>query len=1292
MTRKPKFDIPKIDIDDIVKSVKGPTSATYDPAKQAAGSKKRLEGAGIDVEAATDNRNPVEKFLNLPKNQFFLLDALEILGRPQQALYGLKSGAYQDFQEDAFSPYQKRYDDLQILNNPNNPAMYADYKKKLAELDTEIAAAGKPSDLKEGYTYIPYMSLIDNMQERNKSQAAAAWAGLTGNQYLTGKDVLTQSTPGVFRGVAGFVLDVFVDPIDLKFIKVKGVKEAKNILEEAADAALKLEKAGDSKAATQLALEALNKAKDSSKAFKIKVNNINDLTNVLEANKSAASDLLMQTADSVNAMRSSLEFAFQGALDLSKGIIQKSDALIVSSAKFADKIRGLDPTSADAMLGIGEKIAYLTRYTDLKTGIDDAIKSFVGLPSNVKILIKKVTGKKFIADKELYAIQKALKEGTDELFTEFMSDIAAKIAKNPEIYAKYKNLSKAAAKKLFDQDVQVLYEAVHRYRPKVTLRELLKGRKNGVALYVNAETMNDLVLAIRKITGEIYDEATLMKTLFKKTVLGNGKEAYIIQDYILKDIYKNVKKTVGEASDFVATPAVYDGASTITDAKGVIRLNPNRTLDGRAALDDFLDAKIDASRFYTDEQLDAARKLLEDSVMGKSLSFVDDIIERMAGVLDPRFGTKFRKNFVEEGLSPHNVSEAWIKLKAGIVESGRTTVLKGDEAAFTARGFNMSAGEAQLVAEDIIKTQLAKGTLSPEVAAFVNKHGIPPMFAQEMQMSLTAFASKGTKLGEASNMISEFALKGTLLDTTFVRPASPGRVPRGFEKLSRDAFLSKLEGMSQYIEDVKSVKDVKKILKNLPDQVFVDTRVFEAIGILSNPKEAGVFLNLIDKVNNLFKGAKLFTFGFLKNNIIGNLANMFLSGINMGDLTRVSPEAFTILKEGPELLYKQVNKVGVLDATQLKRLEAYKEFVAEGFVDVTKDLLDLPPVIAKAINSNAPKSTKKLDALLGFFARVNNQQDMQFRMMAYLIGKENPNKYLKLGMTTPGEFVRYSLFDPNELSKFEKQYVKRLVPFYTFTKKNLMFQMRTIVDNPTAYNRMRKWEDKKWDIFDLEEEDVEEYKREAGWIPIFRFKDGQYVAIKANMPTSELDEFLKDPLNKTLGSIAPLFRAPFEIASNYQLFTGRPVQEFAGQESRLRAELKEVFPNLPSWAEIPGGRLGEYMLSQSGLDTPINSLVRTASTPWELMNTPEDPMGENFQTTVDTIASGPLRSIIGMGDPAQNRLSLDYQNRDLLADKIKYYKQQGVDVPTITELENRRKFRYLKDLEIRMSKFKPRNR
>ena len=48
----------------------------------------RLRAAGIQPEEATDNRNFLEKLLNLPEDQNVLFDVLEIINRPQQALFG----------------------------------------------------------------------------------------------------------------------------------------------------------------------------------------------------------------------------------------------------------------------------------------------------------------------------------------------------------------------------------------------------------------------------------------------------------------------------------------------------------------------------------------------------------------------------------------------------------------------------------------------------------------------------------------------------------------------------------------------------------------------------------------------------------------------------------------------------------------------------------------------------------------------------------------------------------------------------------------------------------------------------------------------------------------------------------------------------------------------------------------------------------------------------------------------------------------------------------------------------
>lgn len=60
-------------------------TSSFDIQKQLSNYKTRL---GDAAEEATDTRNPIEKALNLKKDQNVLFDIFELLGRPQQALFG----------------------------------------------------------------------------------------------------------------------------------------------------------------------------------------------------------------------------------------------------------------------------------------------------------------------------------------------------------------------------------------------------------------------------------------------------------------------------------------------------------------------------------------------------------------------------------------------------------------------------------------------------------------------------------------------------------------------------------------------------------------------------------------------------------------------------------------------------------------------------------------------------------------------------------------------------------------------------------------------------------------------------------------------------------------------------------------------------------------------------------------------------------------------------------------------------------------------------------------------------
>jgi hypothetical protein len=234
------------------------------------------------------------------------------------------------------------------------------------------------------------------------------------------------------------------------------------------------------------------------------------------------------------------------------------------------------------------------------------------------------------------------------------------------------------------------------------------------------------------------------------------------------------------------------------------------------------------------------------------------------------------------------------------------------------------------------------------------------------------------------------------------------------------------------------------------------------------------------------------------------------------------------------------------------------------------------------------------------------------------------------------------LFDPKSISPTERQVIKRLIPFYTWAKKNLAWQMKNFVDNPEKYNRLQRSIDGAWNLAGIEWADIEEYKRENFWIPAPFLSDGnRYTAIRANLPVRSLTEFTENPLKTILGISSPLIRVPFELATGTQIFTQRPIQDFPGQKGYNFDFLT---------------RRQEYLLSQTGLDVPLRTV---------------QGFGQMFDTNQDFRFGNVIPSAFSEGSVDQARRTKAYDDLAQMRDLYSYYRQEAGQIPTIAEIENR---------------------
>ena len=487
--------------------------------------------------------------------------------------------------------------------------------------------------------------------------------------------------------------------------------------------------------------------------------------------------------------------------------------------------------------------------------------------------------------------------------------------------------------------------------------------------------------------------------------------------------------------------------------------------------------------------------------------------------------------------------------------------------------------------------------------------------------------------------------------------------------------------------------NLKKMAKMGDGKIAVNPMVYNLLRLNRDPKgSSSAILGLMDKVSNLFKRNKLLSPAYNIRNITGNATNLYLAGIPANKIPGLMTDSFKDYDNAINAIKQMKNGVLYKDLpVDLKKsYDMFNELRSYGFGDVLDQAQELAEATATTASklqgmeglSKTSETVKDLPGVLGSVAKntakgydwlnaknleLNVLGDNISRLAMFKYAKDNPKYLTRMGMENAGEAVANALFDPSDLSDFEQNVLKKIIPFYTFTKKNLAFQMRNLFDNPKQYKRFIRVVDSMWG--DTEESDRASYYRDGLAIPTTENEDGSRNVLNLNVPFGDLIETIQDPLSSVVSSTAPLIRAPFELANNINTFTGREISEFEGQESDVLNNLpflqdNGIIDKLPSQID---NRYFDYLLGNfTGLDQPISvatDLSNVLSSGYNALTgqgSSDDFLG----------ALGDFSGVIGRNNPASAQLSREYAQMEQLEDYLKFLDQEGLSLQNVTDWED----------------------
>jgi hypothetical protein len=389
---------------------------------------------------------------------------------------------------------------------------------------------------------------------------------------------------------------------------------------------------------------------------------------------------------------------------------------------------------------------------------------------------------------------------------------------------------------------------------------------------------------------------------------------------------------------------------------------------------------------------------------------------------------------------------------------------------------------------------------------------------------------------------------------------------------------------------------------------------------LAKPEKIGAILGLHDTLMSRWKGYSLLTPGFHIRNTLGGFFNNGLAGVRAQSYTRWT-RAMRQMRQG----FNETRSIeAALESIQDPRVRtAVREMFEEDAFHFAgrqggtrrvyshgahvRDLAEAESgnplrsgLVGTATNThNNSALVNTLDpSSLDFFALELNRR-MGGRVERFLRGPLYLDR--RLAGSSKGEALEAVArfhFDYDELSQFESKVVRRVIPFYTWSRKNFPLQIEYMARKPGAYTWWTHARD-----------NLESGSEEQGIVPQYYedllairlpFTDprggpesagagvaegaGPRMYLTLDLPFRDLAQTLDT--NQVLSSLSPFIKTPLEVNSGSQFFSGLPFREGLQQTPSTWAPIMPLLQLAHGRFGLPNirrGADGQYLATEADI-------------------------------------------------------------------------------------------------------------